>query len=452
MGDGAVTYVTEAVAQFVGSLGERGLLGARPIRIDGLVEEELDAALPGLNAIVAPGRVAVLAPKTAVHRGRVDSDRATRYRNEINSGEGGAFVLLVPHGQVPESSLNEPAFLVVTRDSLFRDALARRRAELGLSPGDVEGIRQASRYRQAESIFAFLTAWDDLTGVVAAEAPHEYLGLLADSGLGGTPEAVVERLRRDSQATELIARPGLSPSRLVDELAAKVELDTGVFRDEVTALARWWQAGRVGPPPPAIDFATWPSRTGDVVEIDFERDLRRPPHKGWKGQGGDAVVDSDSPSATFEWVPDQVPADARFVVQLVEATTGQEVIKSVGGKSARTRRSLRWSSLLKGEAILEELKSLDPAGEEAGYSFILRLLVVRGTAELRSYTSLPFIARVREGAEERARPPAPPCTTRYTSSIPSSELRLPGSHRCLASKALPGSRARMDGPAIQPST
>ena len=163
-----MTYVTDAVQRFVAGLSERGLLAiARPVRIDGLVEAELDAVLPALEIIVAPGRVAVLASLTAEHLGRINSDRATRYRNEIDARDGGGFVLLLPHGGIPESSLNEPAFLVVTRDSLFRDALARRRTELSLSLGDVEGIRQSSRYRQAKSIFAFLSAWDDLTGVVA---------------------------------------------------------------------------------------------------------------------------------------------------------------------------------------------------------------------------------------------------------------------------------------------
>ena len=395
------TYVTDAVTRYLAGMRDRGLVAARPIRVDGLVEAEIDEALPRLKELVAPGRIAVLDVRTSLHRDRIDPDRATRYRNEIDAGVNRGFVLLVPHGQVPESSLNEPAFLVVRRDPLFREALARRRVELDLTRASIEGIRQAARYRQAESIFAFLSAWEDQSGAIDPAASFEHLGLLAHGGLGGASEMVIERLARNAKACELIARPGLSPSRLVDELVAKVELDAGLYRDEVVVLARWWQAGRAGASPHALDFAEWPLRTDfEKVEVTFERDLRRPPHKGWKEVGGEAVVDSEVPTATLEWQADVVPADARFVVQLVEATTQTEVVPTIGGKTTRTRRSIRWSSVLKGDDLLEQLKSLDAAGEEAGYSFVLRLLLVRGAAILKQFDSLPFIARVKEGSDD----------------------------------------------------
>jgi len=405
VGDGPVNepYVTDAVANYVTSLRERGLLAARPLRIDGLVEDEVDAVLSVLALIVSPGRVAVLSPITAEHRGRVDADRATRYRNQIDAGSGDGFVLLVPHGQVPESSLNEPAFLVVARDALFRDALARRRTELALSPADIEGIRQASRYRQSESIYAFLWAWDDQSGAVDSMAAYRSLGLLADRALGGPPESIIERLRRNAVAAEIVGRPGLSPSRLLEELAAKIDLDVAEYRDEVLALSRWWHAGRLGADPVALDYASWPLRGGiERVEVRFEPDLRRPPHKGWKDQGGETVVDTTVASATFEWVPERVPSDTHYIVQLVESSSQQVVVPSIGGKSSRPRRSIRWSSVLKGEDLLDELRSLDPAGDESGYTFVLRLAVVRGQVTLKEFSTQPFIKSVTDPEADEA--------------------------------------------------
>jgi Bacterial protein of unknown function (DUF853) len=352
---------------------------------------------------VHPGRVAVLSSITAEHQHRVDADRATRYRNEIDAGVGHGFVLIVPHGQVPESSLNEPAFLVVARDGMFRDALARRRFELGLSAGDIEGIRQTSRYRQSESIYAFLWAWEDQSGKIEAKATSRSLGLLSDSALGGSIGSVIERLRRNADATEILGRPGLSPSRLLDELAAKIDVDVTQYGEEILALSRWWQTTRAGVEPPALDFASWPPPPDQVpVDIRFEADLRRPPHKGWKDRGGDAVVDPAVASATFEWVPLQVPRDTYYVVQLVEASSQQVVISSIGGKSARPRRSIRWTSILKGEFLLDALRDLDPAGDESGYTFLLRLVVMRGKTTLKEYPSDPFIATIIDPDAEEA--------------------------------------------------
>jgi hypothetical protein len=405
VGYGSVTeqYVTDAVAMYVAGLRSRGLLASRPVRIDGLVDAEVEAVLPLLIEAVDPGRVAALSPITAEHQHRVDADRATRYRNEIDAGDAHGFVLLVPHGQVPESSLNEPAFLVVAREGLFRDALARRRSELGLSAGDIEGIRQASRYRQSESIYAFLWAWQDQSGTIEANASYRSLGLLSDSALGGSSGSVIERLRRNADATDILARPGLSPSRLLDELAAKVDVDVTQYGEEILALSRWLQTSRAGAEPAALDFATWPLPPDQApVEIRFEADLRRPPHKGWKDHAGDTVVDSAVPSATIEWVPVQVPRDSYYVVQLVEASSQQVVISSIGGKSARARRSIRWSSILKGAALLDALRDLDPAGEESGYTFVLRLVVMREKAALKEYPSEPFVATISDPNAEEA--------------------------------------------------
>ena len=393
-------HVREAVTGYLASLKDRGLLLSRPVRLDGLTDEEIDEVLPQAMGLVRPGRVAVLSDVTAEHLSRIDSDRATRYRNAIDADHEG-FVLFVPQDKTPESSLNEPAFLVVTRESLFRSALARRRRELDLSAADVEGIRRISRFGQSESLFAFLWAWDEATGAIDPLASYSFLGLLAHSGLGGSVDSILERLRRNADAADLIVKPGLSPTRLLDELASAVDLDTADFREEVLDLARWWGTAHTQAPPPAIDFASWPLRSAmDAIEIQFEPDLRRPPHKGWKDQAGEIWVDKALPSATFEWLPDRVPSDVRYSVQLVEATSQQVVVAAIGGKSGRPKRSVKWSSVLKGEALLAELRSLDPGGEEGGYSLQLRLAVTRNHATLKEYDSLPFVAIVADSPDE----------------------------------------------------
>ena len=401
-------YVAEGVLGFLAALAEKGLLTSRPVRIDGFTLEEIEAVLSAATEAVAPGRVAVLAETTSEHTLRIDSDRATRYRNEIDAGEGRGFVLFVPQGQPPESSLNEPAFLVTPRDRLFREALARRRRELDLSSADIEGIRQVSRYRQSEAVFSFLSAWDDVAGTIDPAAPFRSLGLLSHSGLGGMPDTVVERLRRNATATEIVGRPGLSPTRLLEELAAKVDLIVAEYGDRVLDLAVWWHGGQRGSQPEALDFALWPTMTeADEVDIDFEPDLRLPPHRGWKDQGGQAVVDKAAAATTVEWQPQRVPSGVRYALQLIEASSQQAVISSLGGKSTRPRRSVKWSRVLSGPELLDQLRSLDPGGEENGYSFVLRLVVLRGSASIREYDSQPFVVTIGDNNVGVSSAPSP---------------------------------------------
>ena len=116
-------YVLEAATGHVRGLAHRGLLRSRPVRFDGFTGEEIDLVIPAILDIVSPGRVCVLSPITSEAAGRVNAERATRYRNEVDAGSRPGFVLFVPHGMTPESSLNEPAFLVTSRDGVFTEAL-----------------------------------------------------------------------------------------------------------------------------------------------------------------------------------------------------------------------------------------------------------------------------------------------------------------------------------------
>src|SRR4051812_40685550 len=136
-------YVLDAASAHIRGLAEGAALRYRPVRIDGFTAEEIASLLDDFVAIAAPARVGVLATVTSEDGHAVNAERATRYRNEVDAGKRPGFVLLVPHGVNPESSLRAPAFNVITRDDVFAAALERRRRELDLTKADIEAFREA---------------------------------------------------------------------------------------------------------------------------------------------------------------------------------------------------------------------------------------------------------------------------------------------------------------------
>ena len=400
-------YVLSAVTRRVASAKVAGELASRPLRLDGLTIGEIDGLLPPLAAALGDGRVRVLGPLNNESAGLINAERATRYRNEVDAGSHrDGFVLLVPQGQVVESSLDEPAFMVVTRGALFRRALGEEKLRRGLSATDIEGLREAARFRHAESIFAFLSHWDVVDQVVAQAAPHDYLGLLEDSMLAGDADTVRARLRDNFRATEILLQTGVSPGRILDVLAKAVGLDVSRGGQDVLDLVAWWHGGRRGPKPTAIDFATWPLAEVGGPEIIWQANLSLPPHRGWQDRDGRVEVDPTQAKATVQWAADGVSADTAFELELVEETSQRALIRI--GRTRSTRRQIVWARLFRGEEVLDELRELNPAGEEDGYLFRIRLNAYVGKRWHSEYVSDPFTAVVRGSAsEETVAAPAP---------------------------------------------
>ena len=143
------SYVASAVTSYLVGLRTRGVGASRPVRIDGLVHDEILPGLQQMEAAVAPGKLRILSTTNNEAKRLVNAERATRYRNEVDAApDGSGFVLLVPQGQSVESSLEEPAFLVVPRAAIFVQALSTLRLTIGRGSTQGRARRIAPGHRR----------------------------------------------------------------------------------------------------------------------------------------------------------------------------------------------------------------------------------------------------------------------------------------------------------------
>lgn len=403
-------YLVSAVADYVAGARVDGLLGARPMRLDGFTGEECARIRQRLEPIVSPGRIRILGAVNREADSLINAERATRYRNEVDAGVNrDGFVLIVPRGQLVESSLDEPAFLVVARGALFRAALAGEKARRGFSTSELEALRDAARFKHPESIYAFLTHWSEETGFVSPEASHQLLGLLADSELGGSGDDVKARLRDNARATEILLQTGVSPGRILDELASGLGVTVEHFRAEILDLIAWWQAPTAGAAPAAIDFAIWPRSAPTGPEVKWEPNLSRPPHTGWQDNDGRLEVEPGSAKSVLNWSATSQTPDTNYELELVEETSQQTVARI--GRTKSSRRLITWSKVLRGPDIRDELRELSPTGDEEGYLFRIRLKVYVAKQWHAEFESDPFTLAVEDEADERA--PVQPAPSAY---------------------------------------
>jgi len=407
MGPGPVTagYVADAVLGHIDRLDKSGSLNARPVRLDGFSREEAAELAQRVASERPEMLVRILSVLNSEANLEVNFERATRYRNLVDAAEHQAgFILFVPLGQIVESSLDEPAFKVVARGALFRQALSQLRETLGLDRSELQGIRQTARYRQPESLFAFLASKDLSSGTYAASASHDHLGLLADSALGGTSD-LLSRLQRNALATGILTRPGISSTRTLDDLATKVGLDVQTAGSRVLELQRWWRAGRMGRPPSLLDFGAWPLSDIQDVEIRWEKDLSRPPHVGFRVVNERTEVESQDGKSTVEWTVVHKTAGTRFELELVEDVSG-EMVKLLG-KTRLARRQIRWPTVFKDDEIRDRVQELNSTGELEGYLFRVRLNVYDGARWVEKHESEPFSVRVLPPPSVEVRGAAP---------------------------------------------
>jgi len=391
-------YVADAVASYLLDLQQRDAIASRPIRVDGLTRDEIGSAIELIQARGWRGRLSILASTNNEATFLVNAERATRYRNQVDAPtDGEPFVLFVPQGQVVESSLDEPAFFVVPRAAVFRKALGALRVELGLSYADVESIREVAVFKQAESLYAFLRAWDSTAGAVEAWASYEHLGLLGDSKLDGLDVTSLRgRLVPNAKATELLLKPGQSPNRVLEDLANNVGLDLDTGATPILRLVDWLRSGRLGERPAALDFATWPVRVfGDPI-LRWNPVLSQPPHRGWAEQDGRTYVQDPAGTASLEWSSLRSDAETAFEVHLVEDTTQQTVRKV--GRTRRPKRAIRWTTVVS-DAVRAELRELNPTGDVEGYALRLKVDVYQGKRWVTELISDPFFVNLPDAAE-----------------------------------------------------
>jgi hypothetical protein len=383
-----MTYVSDAVGDYLEHLDQRDEVTGRPIRIDGLSAIEIQRALEGIERAIAPGRVAVLGPRNREQDHLVNAERATRYRNQVDASDGQSrFVLLVPRGQTVESSLDEPAFSVVARAHIFRHALARLRVSLGLGLSDVEALRDVSIIKQAEAIYQFLRAWSD-TDQMDPLATYHFLGLLGDSQL---PRADIDqtrsRLIANRKATDAILKPGQSLSRVLDQLSTEIGLDRDQSGEDVARLVAWFRKGQRDPTPVAIDFALWERSDDKDPIVRWTENLLDPPHRGWSERDGATYVDSPEGVSIVEWTPVRADAETTYEVHLLDAASHLALRKIGRGKTPSKR--IKWSAVAT-EAVRQELRELNEAGDVEGYSLILRVDVYQGKRWIKELLSHPF--------------------------------------------------------------
>jgi hypothetical protein len=402
----AVTaYVTDAIVEFVERLHQQGMLTSRPVRLDGYTDLEISGVTHLLERSRPGLLVKVLSGVNNDETSEVNAERATRFRNQVDAaGHQLGFVLLVPLGQVVESSLDEPAFMVVGRSTLFKQALARLLRDRGISAGDLQALREASHHRHPESLYAFLSGWEpgrpaDPTAI------HVHLGLLADSKPSSSLGDLIARLHLNSQALEIVARAGLSESRMLDELATKVGAQIDGIEDDLLALQRWYRSGRQGPPPNGLDFGTWELIDKPVVEIRLEPNLLLPPHAGFKWVDDHIEVESESGASTIEWTIIRRTAATRFELDLIEDTT-REVVKSLG-KTKAAKKVVKWATVFKNEDDIDRLRELNPVGELEGFLLRIRLRVYDGSRWLSQDESDAFALRVPRLVAHTVAAPAP---------------------------------------------
>lgn len=381
------TYVALAVTAYASRLARQDSLASRPVRLDGFSLTEIKELVPALQSGESTPLVRVLTGTTNEQAYEINAERATRYRNQVDaSGRRQGFVLLVPLGQVVESSLDEPAFMVVPRSKLFHQALSRLMMDRTIGAKDLHAIREAAIFRQSESLYAFLSSWEP--GIPTEPlASHSHLGLLADRTATANLEGLAARLHLNREATDILLRPGVSESRTLDELVSKVGLDAEPMREGINELQRWWHGGKSGRPPASLFMDTWKFVETDLVEIRWEKDLSAAPHAGFRIVN--EVVEADATgSSTVEWLVVHKTAATRFELDLVEALT-LELVKPIG-KTKLPRRKIIWATLLRDEDVQERLAELNPAGAQDGYLFRVRLRVLDGGRWLEQLWSNPF--------------------------------------------------------------
>lgn len=386
-------YIVRAALSYLGRLEGRGLTSGRPIRIDGFTRSEVAELQAAIGAARPTWRLHVLSPENDEASGRINAERATRFRNEAAAGDSQPFLLLVPLGVVVESSLNEPAFYVVSRATIFSQALAETRKRLAISVTDVQGIRETSVNSQPESVYAFLETWHPVDASIDAESSQRYLGLLADSALGTDSIAELRaRLRRNAEAVEILTVSGVAPGRMVGELVSRFRV-AGDQRDEFLELRAWLLGGRVGQRPRLGDFAEWTPVTDPPI-LRLEPNLTKPPHVGWVP--GDPVPKVEDPHAPSKvaWTIDNRTPGLRVEIDVIEETS-QTVVKSLG-RTQSLSKAIKWQSALGNPDTLEAIREANPAGDATGYFFRLRLRLIDGKSTLQDPETEPFQVELDE--------------------------------------------------------
>ncbi len=171
-------------------------------------------------------------------------------------------------------------------------------------------------------------------------------------------------------------------------------------------MAAWWAGSQVTPRPGALDYATWDRTTIVLPEIAFEENLSFPPHKGWAQLDDRVEVDESVATATIAWRAKVLPPETTFELELIEEIS-QRAVKKIGRTSSLSR-SIRWGTVLRTPELLEELRELNPTGDEDGYTFRIRLETYLGKRWVApGYTSLPFTVRLGGRAEEVSPGPNP---------------------------------------------
>ena len=385
----ADTYVVDAVVRHLAVLRQRGLADRRPIRIDGLTTFEAGLVRVGILRAHPTWRIGILAGANSEADGEINDERATRYRNDASKSPD-LFVLLAPLGIVVESSLNEPAFYVVARATIFKQALAALRTEFNLSVADVQAVRETAIHSEPEAVYAYLRRWSRLEGSIDPDAPADHLGLLRDSKPDA--ESIIRlraRLILNATALEVLLRPGLAPGRANGELNRRLGVKADLHH-ELVLLRAWLLSGRRGAQPRLADFAEWTLVETDVEDagLEFEPDLTRPPHSGWSdGEMAPAVEDSEGTSKLAWSIRNRRPG-LKVEIALIEEIS-QSVVKHVGAVTTLSKQ-IQWSRVLGGADLHSTLQDLNPAGDQEGYLFRLRLRLLDGTKLVEDKESNPF--------------------------------------------------------------
>jgi hypothetical protein len=353
--------VANACARFVRSMVSRGELRGTPIRIDGFGRDELSVITSDLAELLPDLNVHMLG---AQNNGlSVTFSRAVFMRNQVTENDP-PFVLLVGNDVPAESSLDDAAFNVASRDQVFRWCVSTLD-----HPQDLErDAKLYGRNTDAESIFKFLSS-DGVS--YTGNLNPEHLGLLADSELHESSSNLQKRLSQNRLAVRILLDRKTSDHRLRTEFAQELGIDIDDAVEEIAALRGAIAKPLAGSREKYFDFSNWPDPQSADPDLVLVPDLTKAPHTGWKLESRLAVAEQ-AVNSRIAWDAKPSVRGLTFTVDLHEQSSGDHVVSL--GRSSTKSRPIRWARLLD-QKVQEHLAKIDPAGRIEGYGlfFLVRM-------------------------------------------------------------------------------
>ncbi len=392
----------ETAAHLIAQHVDRGGL-SRVYRVEGFDAESARSIAQALRR--APSiTAAVIGPKTLPDGVTVSVYRATKLRNTVDSNPDSAVVLFSPLGSSSSGSVDDIAVCKVTRGAIFSEALRMLISEKSIDSHFVRQVRSYAPRNSDEDIFLFLTFYSS-DSPLPVDLLSCTLGLLPDTLLAEDISDVPTRLAQNRAATNILLRRQLvSDGRLLKQLADE-KFNAVQFRQTCLEPLKRWRRETDCTITLLHNYLSFDQmeRGEAALDFDFTPQLSAcPPHDGFTAKDvllGDRVQEDleqeveaevETPSkVTWQLSSLCSPANVRFVVWLVEAETGEDLVRVKSDKAKPRGNSCKfnWVRLLRTKQVLNEALRSD--GED-GHALRIRVVAERGQETTIVKESAPF--------------------------------------------------------------